>query len=155
MTRDGIDSARRRLLLAGSAFALTPMSTFAVTRDHRASATPGVTVRVRGGRLRGTRDVLADGRAVLSKPLHERSALVVETVDADGLDQLQRDGLGAPLDRRARDAVARRHGAVGVAVDHRPQHQHRLGGQIAVHLLFVTIRHGLTLLPGPCGPADR
>ena len=66
MTRDGIDSARRRLLLAGSAFALTPMSTFAVTRDHRASATPGVTVRVRGGRLRGTRDVLADGRAVLS-----------------------------------------------------------------------------------------
>lgn len=66
MTRDGIDSARRRLLLAGSAFALTPMSTFAVTSADRARAMPGAMVRVRGGRLRGTRDVLADGREVLS-----------------------------------------------------------------------------------------
>lgn len=61
MTREGIDSARRRLLLAGGALALMPMSTFAATRADKAP-----TVHVRGGRLRGTRDVLADGREVLS-----------------------------------------------------------------------------------------
>lgn len=61
MPRDDIDATRRRLLLAGSALALMPTSTFAVTH----SGSPP-TVRVRGGRLRGTRDLLADGREILS-----------------------------------------------------------------------------------------
>jgi para-nitrobenzyl esterase len=66
MTRDGIDPARRRLLLAGGALACMPPSAFAVDSLAGARASPGAIVRVRGGRLRGMRQVLADGHEVLS-----------------------------------------------------------------------------------------
>lgn len=60
MTRDVIDLRRRDLLMAGSALMmLGPMSS-----SFAAGSRTGSIVRVRGGRLRGTRTVLADGREV-------------------------------------------------------------------------------------------
>jgi para-nitrobenzyl esterase len=67
MARDAIDPLRRHLLLAGGAMAmLRPMPSLADTLAGGARTLPGDIVRVRGGRLRGTRQVHADGRDVLS-----------------------------------------------------------------------------------------
>jgi hypothetical protein len=86
-----------------------------------------------------------DGVPMQAQPPHESRAFFLESIHAHHLGELDRDGLDAPLDRRARDAEAHGHRLVGLTANDGTEHLDRLQCVLVVLVDLLVVLHDLLL----------